>query len=291
MGVTRYTTVRGSIVSENRNGVIRDYITNPLGNTISLLDNTQTQTDQWSYMPFGETSRIKGSNSTAMLYVGARSCRQNSTGTKSLMGRRVLDLQKARWMTQDPIGFAGGDWNLYRYTYNTPVSALDPSGLKPLGDRLCRQLDGPSSHHCSGAQWSACVTKCGGIGNVNYCCSGSGCVCITCSCGCKGMGGKNCTCKPPMTLGPLPPTPPITAPSPNPNPVPGPPVGRPGSGGPGGGGPAGGIPGKYLPVRCTGPQIATCRAACAAKGIPFAACVASRTFGFACLSSSPPYYC
>jgi RHS repeat-associated protein len=129
MTVTRYTVVNGSIVSENRGGVIRDYLPNPLGNTLALLDNTQTQTDRWSYLPFGESTRIKGTNPTAMLFVGAKSCRQDSTGTKSLMGRRVLDLQKARWMTQDPIGFAGGDQNLYRYVGANPTSRVDPSGL------------------------------------------------------------------------------------------------------------------------------------------------------------------
>jgi RHS repeat-associated protein len=129
MTTTRYTVVNGSIVSENRGGVIRDYLPNPLGNTLALLDNTQTQTDQWSYFPFGESKRIKGTNPTAMLFVGAKSCRQDSTGTKSLMGRRVLDLQKARWMTQDPIGFRGGDWNLNGYVRNSPVTRTDRSGL------------------------------------------------------------------------------------------------------------------------------------------------------------------
>jgi RHS repeat-associated protein len=66
-----------------------------------------------------------------MLFVGAKSCRQDSTGTKSLMGRRVLDLQKARWMTQDPIGFAGGDQNLFRYVGANPTSRVDPSGMAP----------------------------------------------------------------------------------------------------------------------------------------------------------------
>jgi hypothetical protein len=34
-----------------------------------------------------------------------------------------------RWLEEDPIGFEGGDSNLYRYVANTPTNATDPSGL------------------------------------------------------------------------------------------------------------------------------------------------------------------
>jgi RHS repeat-associated protein len=33
-----------------------------------------------------------------------------------------------RWTTQDPLGFAAGDANLYRYVGNTPTLLVDPSG-------------------------------------------------------------------------------------------------------------------------------------------------------------------
>ena len=31
-------------------------------------------------------------------------------------------------MSEDPIGFDGGDSNLYRYTFNNPLNFVDPSG-------------------------------------------------------------------------------------------------------------------------------------------------------------------
>ncbi len=34
-----------------------------------------------------------------------------------------------RWISEDPIGFAAGDANLYRYVGNSPTNATDPSGL------------------------------------------------------------------------------------------------------------------------------------------------------------------
>jgi hypothetical protein len=35
-----------------------------------------------------------------------------------------------RWLSEDPIGFAAGDANLYRYVGNGPVNATDPLGLE-----------------------------------------------------------------------------------------------------------------------------------------------------------------
>jgi RHS repeat-associated protein len=41
---------------------------------------------------------------------------------------RWYDASVGRWLSEDPIGFAGGDGNLYRYVGNKPLASLDPSG-------------------------------------------------------------------------------------------------------------------------------------------------------------------
>src|SRR5579875_2894593 len=38
-----------------------------------------------------------------------------------------------RFIAQDPIGFAGGDPNMYRYVYDNPVNGRDPSGRGLIG--------------------------------------------------------------------------------------------------------------------------------------------------------------
>ncbi|NJK73909.1 MAG: hypothetical protein HC942_06945 [Microcoleus sp. SU_5_6] len=46
-------------------------------------------------------------------------------------GFRDYDAVAGKWTAKDPIGFAGGDGNLYGYIFNEPVNLTDPSGLAP----------------------------------------------------------------------------------------------------------------------------------------------------------------
>ncbi|MCK0536741.1 Lcl domain-containing protein [Alcanivorax quisquiliarum] len=43
-------------------------------------------------------------------------------------GARDYDAHSGRWTAKDPIGFAGGDSNMYGYVVNDPVNFLDPEG-------------------------------------------------------------------------------------------------------------------------------------------------------------------
>lgn len=45
----RYTVIDGEVIAEKRNGVRSLYVPDPLGSTRALLDNTQAQTDTFSY--------------------------------------------------------------------------------------------------------------------------------------------------------------------------------------------------------------------------------------------------
>ncbi len=47
-------------------------------------------------------------------------------------GARDYDPTVGRWTSKDPIGFAGGDTNLYAYVGGNPMSYVDPSGLSRL---------------------------------------------------------------------------------------------------------------------------------------------------------------
>ena len=45
---------------------------------------------------------------------------------------RYYDVEAGRFIQKDPIGFKGGDTNLYAYVGNNPSNLLDPRGLRQL---------------------------------------------------------------------------------------------------------------------------------------------------------------
>ena len=63
-------------------------------------------------------------------------------------GARDYDPETGRWTAKDPIGFAGGDANLYGYVLNDPVNFVDPLGLfdNPLPKLPTFSEAFPSSH-------------------------------------------------------------------------------------------------------------------------------------------------
>ena len=66
-------------------------------------------------------------------------------------GARDYDPEVGRWITKDPIGFGGGDTNLYGYVAGDPVNFVDPSGLArcnysiTTGRLSCTSSDGSQS--------------------------------------------------------------------------------------------------------------------------------------------------
>ena len=52
-------------------------------------------------------------------------------GILILCTHRYYDLANGRWLTRDPIGYAGGV-NLYGYVGNNPGNRWDPSGYDPI---------------------------------------------------------------------------------------------------------------------------------------------------------------
>jgi RHS repeat-associated protein len=44
-------------------------------------------------------------------------------------GARDYDPETGRWTARDPIGFKGGDFNIYSYVSDNPINFYDPFGL------------------------------------------------------------------------------------------------------------------------------------------------------------------
>src|SRR5437588_11696256 len=124
----RYEVINGEMVAEKRGGVRRLYVPDPLGSTVALLDNTQTQTDAFSYWPYGEERVRTGTTPTPFRFVGTAGYFRDSA-SRSYVRARHLSTARGRWLTRDPLGRAVPFTLLYRYANGNPISAADRSGL------------------------------------------------------------------------------------------------------------------------------------------------------------------
>jgi RHS repeat-associated protein len=104
----------------------------------SVLSHNSGQTSvvqQLAYTAFGAIGSIKdgqGSNvTTGPISRFAYTGREFDPETGDYYYRaRYYDPQTGRFLSQDPIGFAAGDMNLYRYVGNSSPNFVDPSGLQ-----------------------------------------------------------------------------------------------------------------------------------------------------------------
>ena len=52
---------------------------------------------------------------------------------KQINAYRHYNPSTGRFLSQDPIGFRGGDTNMYRYVWNNPIIMTDPYGEMGVG--------------------------------------------------------------------------------------------------------------------------------------------------------------
>lgn len=109
------------------------YIPDGLGTVRLVLDSSGNVTGSYASDEFGQQVSVSGSVEKPHTYTGALGVR-NEWGSDSQLlyaRQRWYDPQLGRWLSADPIGFAGG-LNLYNYVENNPINSSDPSGLEQL---------------------------------------------------------------------------------------------------------------------------------------------------------------
>jgi RHS repeat-associated protein len=152
----------GNQVSQWRSGVTSFYHFDGQGSTLSLTDAAGTATDGYAYYAFGGLVTTVGSTVNPYLYLGQKGYIYDSDLGNYQVRARRYGTGIGRWWSRDPIGFAGGDANLYRYVGNSPVASTDPSGEqnpleppltsipKPFDDSFCRGLSPPGGFNAHG---------------------------------------------------------------------------------------------------------------------------------------------
>ena len=105
------------LARETAGGAVAWYLPDRLGTIRDLADHAGAIIDHVDYSAYGQ---ILAETAPAV-------------GDRWKFTGREWDAAAGRWLSQDPIGFAGGDANLYRYVSNAPSESIDPLGLRLQG--------------------------------------------------------------------------------------------------------------------------------------------------------------
>ena len=77
---------------------------------------------------FGESASVQISASSDQVVYGWQGMQLDPESGLYCTHSRCYDSTIGRWLSQDPIGFAGGTKNLYQADFNSPQIYVDPSG-------------------------------------------------------------------------------------------------------------------------------------------------------------------
>ena len=102
------------------------FLVDALGSTVRLTDSTGAKVADYTYEAYGRASSDNGASTNTFQYTG----RENDGTGLQFNRARYYHPQLARFISEDPIGLAGG-YNVFSYADGNPLTYIDPIGLAP----------------------------------------------------------------------------------------------------------------------------------------------------------------
>jgi RHS repeat-associated protein len=117
------------VLADEANGAVGWTLTDNLGSVRDVVDATGTSRNHVVFDSFGNvTSETNPGFKTRFSFTG----REFDAETGNYDYRhRPYNPRSGKFIQEDPISFAGGDANLYRYVSNSPIDLIDPLGYQP----------------------------------------------------------------------------------------------------------------------------------------------------------------
>ena len=133
------------------------FLADALGSTVGLVGSSGTIGTNYTYQPFGAAT-VNGTNANPYQFTG----RENDATGLYFYRARYYSPTFQRFVSQDPIGFGGGDANLYRYAYDNAVNGRDPSGQGLIGGGIGLIIGGLEGYEAARLQgqcgWDAAIS-------------------------------------------------------------------------------------------------------------------------------------
>lgn len=114
------------LADESANGSVLWPLTDNLGTVRDLVDSNGAIQNRIGYDSFGKVR--SQTNSSVGFRFGFTGRELDSETGNYYYNSRYYDPQVGRFISEDTVGFGGGDANLYRYVGNSPTNYTDPSG-------------------------------------------------------------------------------------------------------------------------------------------------------------------
>ena len=103
---------------------LRSFLTDRLGSTLALADSSGIPQTQYGYEPFGKPSNSGQTSTNSFEFTGKEF---DASGLYYYRARFYHPVFQ-RFLSEDPLGFDGGDVNLYAFVGNNPINNRDPMG-------------------------------------------------------------------------------------------------------------------------------------------------------------------
>jgi RHS repeat-associated protein len=107
-------------------GTTSTLLTDALGSSIGLVGSSGTIATTYTYQPFGADTTGGAADSNSYQFTG----RENDGTGLYFYRARYYSPASQRFLSQDSVGFGGGDANLYAYVQSDPGDLTDPLGQK-----------------------------------------------------------------------------------------------------------------------------------------------------------------
>ena len=121
----------GLLAMVDGSGNVYTYHFDGTANTVAITNATQTVVQSYAYLPYGKIANESGALDQPFTFVGQFGVMREPNGFY-YMRARYYDPEAGRFISEDPIGFGGGQVNLYAYVRNNPLGIVDPFGTEAI---------------------------------------------------------------------------------------------------------------------------------------------------------------